>query len=62
MWLILRSAAVLIAGAVLGAAYLDSVWLGLLIGLLVSMGLFVAFEARKGKNPGRDEGDDGARL
>ncbi|WP_345751412.1 hypothetical protein [Microbacterium rhizophilus] len=62
MWLILRSVAVLIAGGVLGAAYLGSPWLGLLIGLLVSLGLFLAFEARKGNHPGRDEHDDGARL
>jgi hypothetical protein len=33
-----------------------------LIGLLVSLGLFLAFEARKGDHPGRDEYDDGARL
>jgi hypothetical protein len=62
MWLVLRSVAVLVVGAILGAAYLGNVWLGLLIGLLVSLGLFLAFEARKGDNPGRDEYDDGARL
>lgn len=62
MWLFLRSAAVLIAAGILGATYLDSVWLGLLIGLLVSLGLFLAFEARKGDHPGRDEYDDGSRL
>lgn len=62
MWLLLRSALVLVVGAILGAAYLQNVWLGLLIGLLVSLGLFLAFEARKGGGPGRDEYDDGARL
>ena len=62
MWLILRSVAVLAVGAIVGAASLGSVWLGLLLGLLVSLGLFLAFEARKGHNPGRDEYDDGARL
>ncbi|MER7798446.1 hypothetical protein [Microbacterium sp. NPDC096154] len=62
MWLILRTIAVLAAGGILGAAYLDNVWLGLLIGLLSSLGLFLAFEARKGGRPGRDEYDDGARL
>jgi hypothetical protein len=62
MWLLLRTAAVLVAAGILGSAYLGSVWLGLLIGLLVSLGLFLAFEARKGDHPGRDEYDDGARL
>ncbi|WP_309069633.1 hypothetical protein [Microbacterium sp.] len=62
MWLILRSVAVLAVGGIVGAASLGNVWLGLLIGLLVSLGLFLAFEARKGNNPGRDEYDDGARL
>ncbi|MEL5991716.1 hypothetical protein ACOKGD_02795 [Microbacterium phosphatis] len=62
MWLALRTIAVLVAGGILGAVHLSSVWLGVLIGLLVSLGLFLAFEARKGSNPGRDEYDDGARL
>lgn len=59
--MILRTVAILIVGGIVGSAYLGSVWLGLLIGLLISLGLFLAFEARKGGSPGRDEYDDGAR-
>ncbi|GGH45489.1 hypothetical protein GCM10010921_20920 [Microbacterium album] len=52
----------LAAGGILGAEYLGSAWLGLLIGLLVALGLFIAFQSRRGDHPGRDEYDDGARL
>ena len=62
MWLILRTLVILVVGGIIGAAYLGSVWLGLLLGALVSLGLFLAFEARKGGGPGHDEYDDGARL
>ncbi|GAB3280871.1 hypothetical protein [Microbacterium lacusdiani] len=62
MWLLLRTAGILIAGAIIGSTYLGSGWLGLLLGLLLSLGLFMAFEARKGGGPGHDEDDDGARL
>jgi len=59
---VLRTLVVLVVGAIVGAEYLGSVWLGLLLGLLVSLGLFLAFESRRGRNQGVNDDDHGVEL
>ncbi|WP_029144753.1 hypothetical protein [Microbacterium luticocti] len=52
----------LILGALVGMV-LGSVWLGLLLAALVSIGWIMAYESWRGKTPHlHDEDDDGARL
>jgi hypothetical protein len=49
-------------GALVGTI-LGSVWVGLLIGLAVSIGWIMAYESWRGRTPGLDNpDDDGARL
>ncbi|WP_417563050.1 hypothetical protein [Microbacterium sp.] len=56
------SVVLLVAGALVGAI-LGSVWLGLFLALIVSLGWVMAYESWRGRSPHlHDEDDDGARL
>ncbi len=60
-WL-LGTVLLLVVGAVVGLV-LGSIWLGLLLAVLVSIGWFMAYESQRGHSPGlHDDDDDGARL
>ncbi|WP_336632938.1 MULTISPECIES: hypothetical protein [unclassified Microbacterium] len=60
-WLV-GSLVLLVAGIVFGLAF-GSVWLGLTIAVIVSIGWLIAYESWRGRNPGLDDPwDDGAQL
>ena len=61
MW-ILGTLALFATGIVIGIA-LGSVWIGLLLALVVSIGWLIAYESWRGRNEGiYDRDDDGAQL
>ena len=52
----------LVVGGLVGAI-LGSVWIGILLAVVVSIGWLIAYEAWRGRNPDMfDEHDDGAQL
>lgn len=54
---------VLLALGVLVGLILESVWLGLLLAVLISIGWLIAYESQRGHSPHlHDDDDDGARL
>jgi hypothetical protein len=60
-WIV--GAIVLLALGALIGTILGSVWVGLLLGLVVSIGWLIAYESWRGRTPHLDdEDDDGARL
>lgn len=52
---------VLFAGALVGSV-LGSVWLGLTLGVLVSIGWLMAYESWRGRNVGVNDDDRGIEL
>jgi hypothetical protein len=61
MW-ILGTLVLFAAGVVVGIA-LGSVWIGLLLALIVSIGWLIAYESWRGRNVGiYNRDDDGAQL
>ncbi|GAB3148591.1 hypothetical protein GCM10027058_09390 [Microbacterium neimengense] len=61
MW-ILGTLALFAVGIIVGIA-LGSVWIGLLLALIVSIGWLIAYESWRGRNVGiYDRDDDGAQL
>jgi len=60
-WL-LGTVLLLIVGVLVGLI-LQSIWLGLLLAVLISIGWLIAYESQRGRSPGlHDDDDDGARL
>ena len=52
----------LVVGGLVGTI-LGSVWIGILLALVVSIGWLMAYESWRGRNPDlNDEDDNGARL
>lgn len=61
MW-ILGTLVLFAVGVVVGIA-LESLWVGLLLALVVSIGWLIAYESWRGRNVGiYDRDDDGAQL
>ncbi|HWT33174.1 MAG TPA: hypothetical protein VN107_05370 [Microbacterium sp.] len=59
----LAGAVVLLGLGILFGAILGNVWVGVLLGLLVSIGWLIGYESWRGKTPHlHDDDDDGARL
>jgi len=58
---LLLALAVLALGALVGVI-LQNVWLGLLLGLVVALGVFIAFESARGRNRGVNDEDHGIEL
>ncbi len=55
--------ALLFAAGIVVGMLLGSIWLGLLIALIVSIGWVIAYESWRGRNVGvYDRDDDGAQL
>lgn len=48
--------------AVVVGLILHNVWLGLLLGALIGLGLFIGFESRRGRNQGVNDEDHGVEL
>jgi len=62
LWWLLGTVVLLGGGALIGAV-LGSVWVGLLLGLVLSIGWLIAYESRRGGKSGLyDRDDDGAEL
>lgn len=54
---------VLLVAGVLFGLIIESVWLGLTIAVIVSIGWLIAYESWRGRTPGLDDPwDDGAQL
>jgi len=52
----------LVLGVIVGLV-LGSVWLGLVLAVIISIGWLIAYESWRGKTPGLDDPwDDGAQL
>ncbi|WP_261165328.1 hypothetical protein [Microbacterium sp. Marseille-Q6965] len=58
---LLLALGVLALGALIGVI-LQNVGLGLLLGLLAALGIFLAFESRRGRNAGVNDEDRGIEL
>ncbi|WOF23547.1 hypothetical protein N8K70_02390 [Microbacterium betulae] len=58
---VLVSVGVLALAVVVGLI-LNNVWLGLLLGVIVGLGLFIGFESRRGRNQGVNDDDNGIEL
>lgn len=58
---ILISLGVIALGATIGVI-LHNVVLGVFLGLLVALGVFLAFESRRGRNAGVNDEDNGIEL
>jgi hypothetical protein len=48
--------------AVVVGLILSNVWLGLLLGAFIGLGLFIGFESRRGRNQGVNDEDHGIEL
>ncbi|OCG75989.1 hypothetical protein [Microbacterium sediminis] len=58
---ILLALGVIALGTVVGVI-LQNVLLGILLGLLIALGVFLAFESRRGRNAGVNDEDHGIEL
>lgn len=62
-WGWLAGSIVLLAAGILFGMIFRSLWLGIALAVVVSIGWLIAYESWRGRNPGLDDPwDDGAQL